>query len=60
MDVDILFIDELGKGRNTDFELTILDQLVMGRYNQNKMIVASTNCHLKETEQVRYANYHEI
>ena len=44
LDVDVLIIDELGKGRNTDWELTILDQLVMGRYNQRKPIVASTNC----------------
>jgi len=28
MHVDVLVIDELGKGRNNDFELTILDQLV--------------------------------
>jgi DNA replication protein DnaC len=45
--VDILIIDELGKGRNTDFELTILDQLIMGRYNQNKTLLASTNFSLK-------------
>lgn len=43
LDVDILIIDELGKGRNNDWELSILDQLVMGRYNQNKIILASTN-----------------
>lgn len=43
IDVDILIIDELGKGRNSDWELSILDQLVMGRYNQNKTILASTN-----------------
>lgn len=47
IDVDVLLIDELGKGRNTEFELVILDQLVMGRYNQNKAIIASTNCHLQ-------------
>jgi DNA replication protein DnaC len=41
--VDVLIIDELGKGRNTDYERTILDQLIMGRYNQNKTIIASTN-----------------
>jgi len=40
---DLLVIDELGKGRNTEWELTILDQLIMGRYNQNKVFVASTN-----------------
>lgn len=43
IDVEVLFIDELGKGRCSDFELTILDQLIMGRYNQGKTIVASTN-----------------
>ena len=43
IDVDILLIDELGKGRNSTFELTILDQIVMGRYNQNKFILATTN-----------------
>ncbi len=41
--VDVLVIDELGKGRNTDFEATVLDQLVMNRYNQNKILVATTN-----------------
>ncbi len=44
---DILVIDELGKGRNNDWEQEKLDQIVMGRYNQNKMIVASTNYSLK-------------
>ena len=43
VNVDVLFIDELGKGRSTDFEFQVIDQLVMGRYNQNKIIVASTN-----------------
>lgn len=47
IDVDVLFIDELGKGRNTDFELTVLDQLVCGRYNQSKTIVATTNYKLR-------------
>ncbi len=40
---EVLIIDELGKGRNLDWEQTILDQLVNGRYNQGKPIVASTN-----------------
>ena len=47
IDVDVLVIDELGKGRNSDWELSVLDQLVMGRYNQNKIILASTNYSLK-------------
>ncbi len=40
---DVLIIDELGKGRSTDWEMTVLDSLIMGRYNQGKIIVASTN-----------------
>jgi len=40
---DVLVIDELGKGRNNDWEQEKLDQIVMGRYNQNKMVIASTN-----------------
>lgn len=49
--VDVLIIDELGKGRNTDFEAVVLDQIVMNRYNENKILVASTNLSLKETAQ---------
>jgi DNA replication protein DnaC len=41
--VDIMMIDELGKGRNSEWEQTILDSLIMGRYNAGKIIVASTN-----------------
>lgn len=48
LNADILLIDELGKGRNSEWELTILDQLVMGRYNSGKTIIASTNYDLKE------------
>lgn len=52
IDVEILIIDELGKGRNSDWELSIIDQLVMGRYNQNKMVIASTNYGLKSSQRV--------
>lgn len=53
IDVDVLLIDELGKGRNNEFELTVLDQLVCGRYNQNKTIIASTNYQLKPPATMR-------
>lgn len=43
IEVDVLVIDEMGKGRGKDFEKTILDQLICGRYNQSKTIIASTN-----------------
>lgn len=48
LEADVLLIDELGKGRNTEWELTILDQLVMGRYNANRPIIASTNFSLED------------
>lgn len=53
MDVDVLVIDELGKGRNSEFEVTILDQIIMGRYNQNKILIASTNYPFEEDEKVK-------
>ena len=46
LNVDVLMIDELGKGRGTDWEHSVLDQLVNGRYTQGKPIVASTNYQL--------------
>ncbi len=45
--VEVLVVDELGKGRNTEFEATVLDQLVMNRYNENKILVATTNLSIK-------------
>jgi DNA replication protein DnaC len=40
---DVLGIDELGKGRNTEFEGTVLDELVSRRYNAGRVILATTN-----------------
>jgi DNA replication protein DnaC len=48
IDVDVLIIDELGKGRNTEWEKTIADSLICGRYNRGKIIVASTNFKFQE------------
>ena len=41
--VDVLAIDELGKGRNTEFEGTVLDELVSRRYNAAAPIIGTTN-----------------
>jgi DNA replication protein DnaC len=41
--VQVLAIDELGKGRNTDFEQTVIDELVSRRYNAMAPILATTN-----------------
>lgn len=47
--VDILIIDELGKGRNTEWELSVADSLISDRYNGNKCIIAATNYPLRGT-----------
>ena len=46
----VLCIDELAKGRNTDWEQEKLDQLIMRRYNANKVSIYSTNYSLKEED----------
>jgi len=45
--VDVLIIDELGKGRNTEWELSVADSLISDRYNGNKCIIAATNYPLR-------------
>ncbi|MEC7984739.1 MAG: ATP-binding protein [Myxococcota bacterium] len=41
--VPILAIDELGKGRLTDWELSIIDEVVSRRYNAMGIILGTTN-----------------
>lgn len=41
--VDVLIIDELGKGRQTEWEGTVLDELVTRRYNAAATILATSN-----------------
>jgi len=43
VEVEILAIDELGKGRATDWEVSVLDQLVSRRYNTGRTVLATTN-----------------
>lgn len=50
INVEVLIIDEMGKARNSDWEQRILDQLIMGRYNQNRVIIASTNYRISAPE----------
>lgn len=42
-EVDVLAIDELGKGRCTDFERETLDELISRRYNGDKTTLFATN-----------------
>ena len=41
--VDVLVVDELGKGRNTPWELTVLDMIISHRYNNRKTTIFTTN-----------------
>jgi len=44
LDARVLVIDELAKGRNTEWELTVLDQLISSRYNAaDKVTIFTTN-----------------
>ncbi|MCP4805068.1 MAG: ATP-binding protein [Proteobacteria bacterium] len=43
MDCDVLAIDELGKGRCTEWELQVLDELVSRAYNGQITLVGTTN-----------------
>ncbi len=42
-DVDVLFIDEMGKGRGSDWELGILDAIICERYNRKLSTFFATN-----------------
>jgi len=58
LETDVLGIDELGKGRNSDFELAILDQLISSRYNAMKTIHCTSNYPLtvgRKPEELVYA-----
>ncbi len=41
--VDVLVIDDLGKGRGTEWEMDVLDDLVSRRYNAGRTTIATTN-----------------
>lgn len=43
VDTEVLFIDELGKGRATEWELSILDAIISARYNRRKTTFFATN-----------------
>lgn len=48
--VPVLAIDELGKGRKTEFEQAILDELVSRRYNAGGTLLATTNYELRRRD----------
>ena len=40
---EILVVDELGKGRKSDWEIAILDSIISNRYNMRKTTIFTTN-----------------
>lgn len=50
IEADVLAIDELGKGRASEWEISVCDQLVSRRYNARKTILATTNFLCKDAE----------
>ncbi|MHB1846311.1 MAG: ATP-binding protein, partial [Deltaproteobacteria bacterium] len=43
-EVELLAIDEIGKGRGSDFEKDTLDELLGRRYNADRTTLFATNC----------------
>ncbi|MBM4352755.1 MAG: ATP-binding protein [Deltaproteobacteria bacterium] len=43
LSAQVLIIDELGKGRASDYEGTVLDQLISNRYNSRRTLHCSSN-----------------
>ena len=43
IDADVLVLDEVGKGKASEWDISIVDALVTGRYNRRKTIVFATN-----------------
>lgn len=43
VEVDVLFVDELGKGRASEWEISVLDAIVCGRYDRKKLTFCATN-----------------
>lgn len=48
VEAEVLVIDELGKGRANEWELSVLDQLISKRYNSSKSTIITTNFVTKE------------
>lgn len=56
IDVEVLAIDELGKGVNNEWQLSVLDELISKRYNLGRTTLFTSN-YLIEPEQF---SYHDV
>jgi DNA replication protein DnaC len=55
-EINLLAIDELGKGKSTDWERAIADELVSRRYNSLRPLMATTNYPPARSTGVRSSN----
>jgi DNA replication protein DnaC len=51
VEIPVLGIDELGQGRCTEWEISILDAIISKRYNLNATILATTNFSVSENNE---------
>ncbi len=49
IEADVLILDEVGKGKASEWDISIVDALVAGRYNRRKTIVFATNYAFADT-----------
>ncbi|MCP3143675.1 ATP-binding protein [Pyxidicoccus xibeiensis] len=54
-DVEVLAIDELGKGRGSPFEMETLDELIARRYNAGRTTLFATNYSLEPEKKAQRA-----
>lgn len=55
--VEVLAIDELGKGHGTDYEGTVIEEIVSRRYNAERPTFATTNYLRGEPTGIRVPNF---
>lgn len=60
INAEILVIDEMGKGRSSEWEQNILDQLISKRYNSSKKTLVTTNYVARESLPKRSRNSTEV
>ena len=45
--IPVLILDELGKGKNSEWEMNIIDKIIHQRYNAKKKTIFTTNYSFK-------------
>ncbi len=61
-DIEVLAVDELGKGRGSEWELYVLDEIISRRYNAGRATLFATNYRLQRSERsprARSTHYRE-